>query len=47
MKVDTFIRPGLDLSFTVVDDVGKIVPALLASLGAPAAPEDETILAKF
>jgi uncharacterized protein (TIGR00730 family) len=47
MKADTFIRPGLDLSFTVVDDAEKIVPAILAYLGAPRAAEDETILAKF
>ncbi len=47
MKADTFIRPGLDLSFTVVDDAEKIVPAVLASLTAPARPEDEAILAKF
>ena len=28
MKTDTFIRPGLDVSFTVVDDAAKIVPAI-------------------
>jgi uncharacterized protein (TIGR00730 family) len=47
MKADTFIRPGLDLSFTVVDNAEKIVPAILASLRPPQAAEDETILAKF
>ena len=47
MKTDTFIRPGLDLSFTVVDDAAKIVPAVRASLTAPSRPEDEAILAKF
>jgi hypothetical protein len=47
MKTETFIRPGLDLSFTVVDAAAKIVPAVRASLTAPARPEDETILAKF
>jgi hypothetical protein len=30
-----------------VDDAAKIVPAVRASLTAPARPEDETILAKF
>ena len=47
MKCETFIRPGLDLSFTVVDDAMKIVPAVLASLtnGEPA--KDAAILAKF
>ncbi len=47
MKADTFIRPGLDLSFTVVDDAAKIVPAVRASLTATASHKDETILAKF
>jgi uncharacterized protein (TIGR00730 family) len=47
MKADTFIRPGLDLSFTVVDDAAKIVPAVLASITPPVPPEDEAILAKF
>jgi uncharacterized protein (TIGR00730 family) len=47
MQSDTFIRPGLDLRFTVVDDAAKIVPAVLDSLVAPAAPEDETVLAKL
>jgi uncharacterized protein (TIGR00730 family) len=47
MKADTFIRPGLDLSFTVVDDAAKIVPAVIASLTAPPRPEDAAVLAKF
>jgi hypothetical protein len=47
MKTDTFIRPGLDLTFTVVDDAGKIVPAVRAAMSAPARAHDETILAKF
>ncbi len=47
MKAETFIRPGLELSFTVVDEAEKIVPQVLGSLGAPPTPADETILAKF
>ena len=39
MKEDTFIRPGLDLSFTVVDDAMKIMPAVLASLRERHTPE--------
>ncbi len=47
MKSDAFIRPGLDLTFKVVDDAAKIVPAVLASIGVPSVPEEEAILAKF
>jgi hypothetical protein len=47
MKADTFIRPGLDLSFTVVDDAAKIIPAVQASLMKAARPEDAALLAKF
>ena len=47
MKAETFIRPGLDLSFTVVDDAMKIVPAVLASLTGAEHAKDETVLAKF
>jgi hypothetical protein len=47
MKADAFIRPGLDLHFTVVDDATKIVPAVLASLTKRAEPEDAAVLAKF
>jgi uncharacterized protein (TIGR00730 family) len=47
MKADAFIRPGLDLNFTVVDDAAKIVPAVLASLTKGARPEDAAVLAKF
>jgi uncharacterized protein (TIGR00730 family) len=47
MKGETFIRPGLDLSFTVVDDAKKIVPAVLAQLTGAEHAKDETVLAKF
>jgi uncharacterized protein (TIGR00730 family) len=47
MKEDTFIRPGLDLNFTVVDDAMKIVPAVLASLSPDARRRDDAVLAKF
>jgi hypothetical protein len=47
MKADAFIRPGLDLSFTVVDDAAKIVPAVLASLAKHPQAQDAAVLAKF
>ncbi len=47
MKADAFIRPGLDLNFTVVDDATKIVPAVLASLQESAHAKDAAVLAKF
>ncbi|MFA5900928.1 MAG: TIGR00730 family Rossman fold protein [Hyphomicrobium sp.] len=47
MKADTFIRPGLDVSFTVVDSAEKIVPAIVGSWDHAQAPTDEAVLAKF
>jgi uncharacterized protein (TIGR00730 family) len=47
MKGETFIRPGLDLSFTVVDDAMQIVPAVLASLTNGEHAKDAAVLAKF
>jgi hypothetical protein len=47
MKTETFIRPGLDLTFTVVDDAEKIVPVVRAALTTHAGPDDEAVLAKF
>ena len=47
MKADAFIRPGLEVSFTVVDDAHKIVPAIIAAAMKHAEPVDEAVLAKF
>lgn len=47
MKADTFIRPGLDVRFTVVDDAGKIVPTITDTWDKQKAPSDEALLAKF
>jgi hypothetical protein len=47
MKMDTFIRPGLDVRFTVVDDAAKIVPAIAGAWAHRPAPSDEAVLAKF
>jgi uncharacterized protein (TIGR00730 family) len=47
MKADTFIRPGLEVSFTVVDDARTIVPAIVASAMKHVQPVDEAVLAKF
>ena len=47
MKADTFIRPGLDVSFTVVDGAEKIVPAIVGAWDKIPGPTDEVVLAKF
>jgi predicted Rossmann-fold nucleotide-binding protein len=47
MKADTFIRAGLDVRFTVVDDATKIVPAVVGHWSSRAAAEDAAVLAKF
>ncbi len=47
MKADTFIRPGLDVRFTVVDGAEKIVPAIVGAWDKRPAPSDEAVLAKF
>ena len=47
MKADTFIRPGLDVSFTVVDGAEKIVPAIVGAWDKAPGPSDEVVLAKF
>jgi uncharacterized protein (TIGR00730 family) len=47
MKADTFIRPGLEVSFTVVDDARTIVPAIVASAMKHVQPVEEAVLAKF
>lgn len=47
MKTDTFIRPGLDVSFTVVDDAEKVVPAIMSAWDDRPAPADEAVLARF
>ena len=38
MKEDAFIRPGLEVSFTVVDSAAKIVPAVKAAMPPPHVP---------
>ena len=47
MKMDTFIRPGLDVRFTVVDDASRIVPAIASAWDNRATASDEAVLAKF
>jgi len=48
MRTETFIRPGLEVGFSVVDDATKIVPAIMSGL-TPDRPtaNDQTVLAKF
>jgi uncharacterized protein (TIGR00730 family) len=47
MKTDTFIRPGLDVRFTVVDEASRIVPAIASAWDNRATTSDEAVLAKF
>jgi uncharacterized protein (TIGR00730 family) len=48
MRNETFIRPGLEVRFKVVQEARQIVPTLLSALElAPATPNDEAVLAKF
>ena len=47
MKADGFIRPGVNVHFTVVDDATKIVPAVIAEASKRVAARDEAILTKF
>jgi uncharacterized protein (TIGR00730 family) len=47
MKADTFIRAGLEVRFTVVDDATKIVPAVTSAWEPRPAPFDAAIVAKF
>jgi uncharacterized protein (TIGR00730 family) len=47
MKADTFIRPGLDVRFTVVDEAAKIVPTIVGAWTNRPATADTAVLAKF
>jgi len=47
MKKDTFIRPGLDVRFAVVDTAEKILPAVLAATDFGTIAEDPAVVAKF
>ena len=47
MKMDIFIRPGLDVRFTVVDDAARIVPAIAGAWDNCPTTSDEAVLAKF
>ncbi|CAN1721113.1 Cytokinin riboside 5'-monophosphate phosphoribohydrolase [Hyphomicrobium sp. 1Nfss2.1] len=48
MKSDTFIRAGLDVRFTVVDDAKKIVPAVMDTWDQEPTPAaTEAVLAKL
>jgi uncharacterized protein (TIGR00730 family) len=47
MKLDTFIRPGLDVRFTVVDDASRIVPTIASAWDNRPTASDEAVLAKF
>jgi uncharacterized protein (TIGR00730 family) len=47
MKAETFIRPGLDVHFTVVDKAEDILPAILRSAGPEEPGKEEELLEKF
>jgi uncharacterized protein (TIGR00730 family) len=47
MQADTFIRPGLEVSFTVVEKAAQIVPAIVNTWSERAGPPDEAVMAKF
>ena len=47
MKADGFIRSGVNVHFTVVDDATKIVPAIIAAAAKRVPARDEAILTKF
>ncbi len=47
MKTETFIRPGLDVRFAVVDKTENIVPAVLAAYTNGNLANDHAVVAKF
>ena len=47
MKGETFIRPGLDVHFAVVDSPEKILPAVLAAAKFGTLNGDHAVVAKF
>ena len=47
MKGETFIRPGLDVHYAVVDKVEKILPAIFALAEPQSRQVDQTVATKF
>ncbi len=47
MKEQTFIRPGLDVHFTVVNTAEEILPAILRSAGPTSESKEAELLRKF
>ncbi|MGE0053590.1 MAG: TIGR00730 family Rossman fold protein [Hyphomicrobium sp.] len=47
MKRETFIRTGLDVHFSVVDEAEKILPAILAATEIGNVRKDQAVVAKF
>lgn len=47
MKADSFLRDGLDVTFSVVTDASEIVPAAAAAISKRKAPPDAAIVGKF
>lgn len=47
MKGETFIRPGLDVHYTVVDKAEDILPAIFAAAKPQESPVAEKVISKF
>lgn len=47
MRDETFIRPGLDFSFYVVDDAERILPTIRKHFSPRTKADDESVAAKF
>jgi uncharacterized protein (TIGR00730 family) len=47
MKQQTFIRPGLDVHFTVVDTAEEILPAILRSAGHTPESKEQEVIRRF
>lgn len=47
MRDETFIRPGLEINFYVVDAVERILPTIRKHLSPRSKAEDESVTAKF
>jgi uncharacterized protein (TIGR00730 family) len=47
MKGETFIRPGLDVHFTVVDKIEDVLPTILRTAQPQASAKEDEVLEKF
>jgi uncharacterized protein (TIGR00730 family) len=47
MKAETFIRPGLEVRFNVVDTAEEIVPKILSSAGRTSESKEQDLIQRF